>query len=96
MLKEDNKEKYAVFGYADKETANRLREFFYKHTDTYIDFASFLNTRRRFILLVFSIPLKNFQEIGITASSAVHGQKFCSLNDFIYWYEQIYLPNFIN
>ena len=57
-----------VFGYGDKETAEKLRAFYKKHTDKDVDFNAMRNPKSGFALLVFNIPLSKFEEINITTA----------------------------
>ena len=86
---EDIKE--VIFGYKDNETANKLREFYLKHTGRDIDFNNIKQYKDGFKLIKFSIPLKDISEISITEASHYKAKKFSSLDEFIKWYEKEYL-----
>ena len=88
---EDIRNKYVIFGYSDEETANKLSKFFYKHTGKDVDFNNISHYKSGLRLLLFSIPLKTIQQVGITAACYSPFKKFRSLDEFVNWYEQIYL-----
>ena len=94
MIKDRYKQR-VVFGYGDKETADKLSAFFKKHTGKNIDFNKMRNLKSGFRLLVFYMPLGRFEEISITVSAALpnSAKKFAALQDFIDWYENQYLPH---
>lgn len=80
---------HAIFGFGDTETGERLRAFFLKHTGKDIDFNNIKHYRSGFTLLLFTLPLNEVQQIGITAASHAPSsyKRFDNLNDFIAWYE---------
>ena len=82
----------AICGYADKESANKLSRFFKKHTGKNIDFNNIHQYKNGFRLLLFSIPLDTFSQIGISAANMCNSGviKFHSLDDFVNWYEMEY------
>ena len=83
-----------IFGFADLETGNKLREFCKKHTGIDIDFNNIKHYKNGFKLLAFDLPLGKFTTIGVTAAAySPHDVKRISgsINDFIYWYEHDYL-----
>ena len=84
-----------VFGYGDKETADKLRVFYNKHTGKDVDFDAMRNPKSGFRLLAFHIPLGEFEVINITTAAATpsSARKFASLQEFIDWYENQYLPH---
>ena len=94
MIKDRYKQR-VVFGYGDKETADKLSAFFEKHTGKYIDFNKMRNPKSGFRLLVFYIPLGKIEEISITTAGRISSsaKKFASLQNFIDWYENQYLPH---
>ena len=94
MIK-DRYHQRVVFGYGDKETADKLSTFFEKHTGKYIDFNKMRNPKSGFRLLVFYMPLGKIEEISITTAGRIpsSAKKFASLQEFIDWYENEYLPN---
>lgn len=94
MIK-DRYHQRVVFGYGDKETADKLSAFFKKHTGKYIDFNKMRNPKSGFKLLLFYMPLGKFEEINITGAAALpnSAKKFASLQEFVDWYENEYLPH---
>ena len=83
-----------IFGFADRYTGNKLKEFYLKHTGREVDFNSIQHYRDGFKLLVFDLPIGKFMQVGITAASCAskdvlrfHG----NINELIYWYEHDYL-----
>ncbi len=83
----------AIFGFADIETGNKLREFYKKHTGIDCDFNSIRHYNNGFKLLVFDLPLGKFSIIGICAACCTphYVKKFHKgIDDFILWYESNY------
>ena len=83
----------AIFGFADTETGNKLREFYKKHTGIDIDFNNIKHYKNGFKLLVLDLPLGKFSIIGICAAGcAPHYVKRFNkgIDDFIFWYEKVY------
>lgn len=94
MIK-DRYHQTVVFGYGDKETADKLSAFFKKHTGKDVDFNKMRNPKSGFKLLLFYMPLGRFEEISITCAASLpsSAKKFASLKEFIDWYENQYLPH---
>ena len=90
---EKQKTSKAIFGFADKETGEQLKDFFEKHTGRVVDFNGIQHYKSGFKLLLFSVPLNTVDIIGITAAGCVPSwvKKFNKLNDFVDWYENIFL-----
>ena len=84
---------HAIFGFKDKETGEKLRQFFKKHTGKDIDFNQIQHYKDGFKLLLFSIPLNTIERVGITAAGCAPSsiKRFSGLNEFIGWYEGVYL-----
>ena len=83
-----------IFGFADRYTGNKLKEFYLKHTGREVDFNSIQHYRDGFKLLVFDLPLGKFIQVGITAASCAPKDVLRfggSVNELIYWYEHDYL-----
>ena len=86
--------KKVIFGFADLETGNKLREFYKKHTGIDIDFNNIKHYKNGFKLLVFDLPLGKFSVIGITAALCAPSNvlKFHdSIVELISWYENKYI-----
>lgn len=83
----------AIFGFMDEETGKKLREFYQKHTGVSIKFNNIQHYQNGFKLLVFDLPLGKISTIGITAAVCHpnYVKTFHSLNEFISWYENVYL-----
>ena len=94
MIK-DRHHQRVVFGYGDKETADKLSAFFKKHTGMDVDFNALRNPKTGFRLLVFYMPLGKLEEINITGATALpsSAKRFAALQDFIDWYENQYLSH---
>ena len=95
-MKELENIKYAIFGFKDQETGNKLRLFFKRHTGKDVDFNNIKHYEDGFKLLLFSVPLDTFSTIGITAAncSPSYVKKIhTSVDTFISWYEKEYLPS---
>lgn len=94
MIKDRYHQK-VIFGYGDKETAEKLRAFYKKHTGSDVDFNAMRNPKSGFALLVFCIPLGKIEQTNITVAARAPSsvRKFAALMDFIDWYENQYLPN---
>ena len=84
---------HAIFGFKDKETGEKLRQFFKKHTGKDCDFNGIQHYKNGFKLLLFSIPLNTIQQVGITAAGCAPSyiKRFTGLDDFVTWYERDYL-----
>jgi hypothetical protein len=83
---------YAIFGFMDKETGEKLRQFFKKHTGKDLDFNEIQHYKNGFKLLLFSIPRNTNEQVGITAADCAPSnvKRFSNLNEFIRWYEGLY------
>ncbi len=87
--------RFAIFGFNDIETGNKLRNFFYRHTGRDIDFNGIKQYPNGLRLLCFSIPLGTVYPISIVEainhSSKIYKEFHESVDVFISWYENEYL-----
>lgn len=82
----------ALFGFKDRKTGDKLRDFFKKHTGRDIDFNGIKHYTDGFKLLLFSIPLGSVSTLGITCANGYPARKFTGpVQEFIDWYEREYL-----
>lgn len=82
----------AIFAFHSKETGEKLRKFYKKHTRKDIDFNSIKHYKNGTKILVFSIPLGHVNPIGASAAAMCPAIKFHrGVEEFISWYEDEYL-----
>ena len=91
------KNRYVIFGFKDKATGTKLREFYKKHTGKDVVFNNIKHYNDGFKLLCFTLPLSSFREIGITEaiyrSSPEYIKFHDSIDKLIEWYENEYIKN---
>lgn len=85
----------AIYGFKDETIGERLHLFYKRHTGVDVDFNKIQHYNNGLKVLLFSIPLGSITQIGITAAGCApkNVKRFSSLDDFINWYENKYLPN---
>ncbi len=90
------KTKYVIFGFKDKVTGEKLREFYKKHTGKDVNFNGIKQYPDGFKLLCFTVPLYSFREISITEavhrSSLAYKKFHDSIDKLIKWYEEGLFP----
>lgn len=82
----------ALVGFKDRESGDKLRIFFKKHTGRNVDFNGIKHYTDGFKMLLFSIPLESVTTLGITCTNGYPAAKFTGpVLEFIDWYEKEYL-----
>ena len=91
---ENQKPKYVIFGFKDKVTGKKLREFFKKYTGKDVVFNDIKHYSDGFKLLCFALPLCYFREVSITEAIYRSGPEYRkfheSIDKLIEWYEDNY------